>query len=226
MTKAENAWLVSKPTEAKIEEVIQNFPTGKSLGINGVTYEMLQETWPFIKQGCFAMVATFWGDGKISKKMASSIIKLIPKGLLLTIMGNWRPLTMLTSSYKFLSKIIANKVVKIIARLICKKKTGFTSRWSIFDNIMALKLGQDHTRCTKQEAYLFKADNEKAYDNLHLFLWDILAAIGFDPFIINLIKGLVSEATSKVHVNNIFTYEIDLQRDSSRGTHWAPSFLC
>lgn len=66
------------------------------------------------------MVRAFWRDGKISKKMASGIIKLIPKGLLLMRLGNWRPLMMLTTSYKILSKIIANRVKLIIARLVNK----------------------------------------------------------------------------------------------------------
>lgn len=90
--EVENAWLISRPTKAEIKEVIRNFPSRKSSqkspGVDGVTYEMLKEIWPFIKQGCIATMATFWGDNKISKKMAYSIIKLIPKGFLLTILGN------------------------------------------------------------------------------------------------------------------------------------------
>lgn len=88
---------------------------------------------------------------------------------------------------------------------------GFISGHNIFDNILAFKLGQDHTRCTNQEGYLFKVDNKKAYNRvLHNILWDVIAAIGFDQMLIMFIKGLVSNATSKVHVNGMFTREVDL----------------
>lgn len=43
-----------------------------------------------------------------------------------------------------------------------------------------------------------------------MFVWDVLVAIGFDPFLINQIKGLMVDATSKVHVIGLFTNEIDL----------------
>lgn len=85
-------------------------------------------------------------------------------------------------------------------------------------------LGKEHARNTNQEAYLFKVDNKKSYDRVsHNFLWDILAALGFDPILINLIKGLVANAMSKFHVNGLYTKDVDLQRGVRQGIHWPPS---
>lgn len=103
---------------------------------------------------------------------------------------------MLTTSYTFLAKIVANKVKKIIARLMNKQKNDFIPYRNIFYDIMAFKLVHEHAKCTHQEAHLFKLDNEKACDQvLPNFLWDTLVDIGFDLLLIRLIKGLIANAT-------------------------------
>lgn len=49
VTNLENIWLLCIPLEEEIDEIVRNFPKGKSSGADGVTYKFLQETWPFIK---------------------------------------------------------------------------------------------------------------------------------------------------------------------------------
>lgn len=38
-------------------------------------------------------------------------------------------------------------------------------------------------------------------------LWETLEAMAFDPWVTTLLKGLVTNTSSKVHVNGIFTQQ-------------------
>lgn len=76
---------------------------------------------------------------------------------------------------------------------------------------------------TNQELIFLKIDFKKAYDKVdHQFLWEMLQAMAFDPHIITLLKGLVTNVSSKVHVNRMFTVSFEIQRGVCRGDPIAP----
>jgi hypothetical protein len=48
-------------------------------------------------------------------------------------------------------------------------------------------------------------DFTKAYDLVnHQYLLAILAAMGFSPLFVNLVKGLITCSSAKVHFNGLF----------------------
>lgn len=65
---------------------------------------------------------------------------------------------------------------------------------------------------------VLKAYFLKEYDRVeHIFIWDTMLAMGFDKKIMQLAKGLVEQANSKVHVNGRFTTPISLKRGMCQG---------
>lgn len=76
-----------------------------------------------------------------------------------------------------------------------------------------MKLGQKHAKVTKQDIAFLKLDFEKAYDRVdHGFLWATLMEMNVDPRVLTLIKGLIMNAHSKVHINGLFIKPFLLQR--------------
>lgn len=68
-----------------------------------------------------------------------------------------------------------------------------------------------------------KLDFAKAYDRIdHGFLWETLKAMRLDPFLIQLIQGLVCNAEAKVHVNGLFTKAFPLDRGVRQGDPLSP----
>lgn len=59
-------------------------------------------------------------------------------------------------------------------------------------------------------------------DWIIFFLGDVLHALGFSELFIRLIKGLVCNGTSKVHFNDMFIEEIELERGVRQGCPLAP----
>lgn len=153
------------------------------------------------------MVLAFWQDANLLADMVNDIVKMIPKwNDLLEVLDNWHNLTMMTTTYKIISKLSTERFKPIISKVVDKLQTGFVQDGCINDNIMAFKLAQEHDTATKQDVVLMKLDFEKTFDEVdHEFLWATLSAMNLDPRVITLIQGLVCNAKAKVHVNGIFT---------------------
>ncbi|KAL3684864.1 hypothetical protein R1sor_002886 [Riccia sorocarpa] len=116
-------------------------------------------------------------------------------------------------SYKIVSKILTNRVRKVMEQLVDSQQTGFIQNRLITDNILALKHGQEWVSWTWQEVLFIKLNFIKAYDRIdHVFLWKTLEPQGFDQDFIRLLQGFTSGGTSRVHVNGAFSKVIQVER--------------
>lgn len=97
------------------------------------------------------------------------------------------------------------------------------ARCYILDNLLALKLGQEHALATLQDIIFLKLDFEKAFDWVdHSFLWATLSAMNLDPVVIMLLQGLITNAEIKVHVNGMFTQLFPLECGVREGDPMSP----
>ncbi|KAL3697792.1 hypothetical protein R1sor_011868 [Riccia sorocarpa] len=212
-----------KPDEEEINRIVDLLPPEKAPGLDGITVELVRECWPFIKQDCLEMIEAFWRDGKLTGKMKKGAINLIPKSDMRDRIKDWRPISLLGITYKIISKILDERLKPLLPKLINPQQTGFVQGRSIFDSILAVKLGQEWSQLSGQESILLKLDFIKAYDMVsHSYLWRVLEKMGFDTKFIQLLRGLVERASSVVHLNGGFTKDIDLQRGVRQGCPIAP----
>ncbi|KAL3683686.1 hypothetical protein R1sor_001708 [Riccia sorocarpa] len=173
-------------------------PKEKSPGLDGVMVEILQIGWEFMREDCFLMVQSFWEKKKLVGKDSRGIIKLIPKNDQKHLLKNWRPITLLTMTYKIVAKIFAIRLRGMIPELIDSQQTGFVAGRNIIDNILSLRLGQEWAQVTSQNTIFVKLDFMKAYDRVaHNFLWDTLTEMGMGEDTKSRIKGLVESGASE-----------------------------
>ncbi|KAL3684173.1 hypothetical protein R1sor_002195 [Riccia sorocarpa] len=131
------------PSDEFITSIVMEMPKEKSPGINGVIIEILRIGWEFMREDCFQMVQGFWDKKKLKGKDNKEVIKLIPKNDRKHLLQNWRPITLLTTTYKIIAKILAVRLKEMLPGLIDSQQTGFVAGRNIIDNIMSLRLGQD-----------------------------------------------------------------------------------
>lgn len=125
---------------------------------------------------------------------------------------------MLNLVYKIISKLIANKMKLAMPQLIDSQQIGFIAGRNIVDNILTFKVAKEFAQKKKLLAILLMMDFMKAFDQLdHVFIYDILHALGFIEFFIHLIMGLVRGGASKIHVNGLFLGEFSLDQGVRQG---------
>ncbi|KAL3690974.1 hypothetical protein R1sor_004625 [Riccia sorocarpa] len=160
---------------------------------------------------------------RLLKADMQGVIKLILKGGDKKLLSNWRPISLMSLTYKIVSKLLANRIKLLMPFLVDAQQTGFISGRQITDNILSVKLGQEWARWTEQPAISVKLDFVKAYDRVdHTFLWSTLECMGFDRIFIGLVQGMTCGGTALVHVNRRFTEDIKVERGVRQGCPLAP----
>ncbi|KAL2620177.1 hypothetical protein R1flu_000382 [Riccia fluitans] len=110
ISAAHNKFLLGKPEEEEIRKVILHLKSEKAPGIDGMTAEVLRLLWIHAPGDVVDFVHKFWVTGKLTWKQQTGVIKLIPKEGDRQRIKNWRPLTLLNTGYKLISKLIANRL--------------------------------------------------------------------------------------------------------------------
>lgn len=153
-------------------------------------------------------------------------IILIPKNSSPTSFNDYCPISLLNISVKMLTKLLANRLHRVITKLIHNNQYGFIKERSIQDcptwSFEYLHLCKQ----TKKEMVILKLDFEKAIDKLeHNVIIDILRHKGFGPRWLMWIKMIMISRTSSVLLNGVHRKLFHSKRRVRQGDPLSPSCL-
>jgi hypothetical protein len=119
-------------TMEEIEAIIGSLPSNKSLGPNGFNTDFMKKCWNIIAPDFFELCTGFYNGTICMQSINVSYITLIlkkdvPKN------GGYRPISLLNSSIKLLTKILANSLQKVIKNLIHRNQYDFIKDGAIQD---------------------------------------------------------------------------------------------
>ena len=103
---------------------------------------------------------------KIRGETNSTFIALIPKERNPSTISRYMPISLRNSSYKILSKFIANGIKKVISLLISKNQGGFIARNLIYDNIVIVQEAIHSSLNRREEGMAIKLDLANAFDRI------------------------------------------------------------
>ena len=109
----------------KIDGVVKSLPNDKSLGPDGFSNEFLKRCQPIIKYDFYNLFKNLQQNIICLRGINKSYITLIPKTDGAQHTSELRPISLLNSSVKLLTKLLANRVQNFITRLFHKKPIWF-----------------------------------------------------------------------------------------------------
>ncbi|KAL2329554.1 hypothetical protein Fmac_017135 [Flemingia macrophylla] len=104
---------------------------------------------------------------KLLKGVKASFIALIPKVEVSTKLGEYRPISLVGSIYKIISKVIATRLSKVIHLVVEDTQSKFMKGRQMLDTVVVAAKVIHDVKSLKKQALIFKAYFKKAYDNIN-----------------------------------------------------------
>ncbi|GJW38180.1 RNA-directed DNA polymerase, eukaryota [Tanacetum coccineum] len=135
---------------------------------DGFTFEFFRKFWNIVGPDLCLAVEWFFHHASFPVGCNSSFIALIPKTLNPKSVGEYRPISLIGSIYKIVTKILANRLSTVIADIISNVQTAFLPNRQILDGPFIINelLARCHHK--KHSAMVFKIDFAKAYDSIRM----------------------------------------------------------
>ncbi|GJY53975.1 RNA-directed DNA polymerase, eukaryota [Tanacetum coccineum] len=216
----ERIWLLkldmleSPISRDEVRNAVWGCEENKSPGLDGFTFEFFLKFWDTLGSDFCAVVEWFFDHSSFSRGCNSSFIALILKNHDPKFVNDYRPISLIGSLYKVVTKILATRLSSIISGLISDVQTAFLPNMEILRSPLMHK---------KQQAMVFKVDFAKAYDSIRWdFLEDVLRAFGFGSKWCSWIRGCLHSGMASVLLNGSPTSEFQFHCGLKQGDPLAP----
>jgi hypothetical protein len=120
-------------SDKEIDDVVKQLPNDKSPGPDGFNNEFIKTCWSIIAPDVKKLLCDFHAGNITLESINSSFITLIPKIDNPSSPGDFRPISLLNSVLKIITKLLANRLQDIILSLVHKNQYGFLKKRSIQD---------------------------------------------------------------------------------------------
>jgi hypothetical protein len=202
-----------------IDKVVMRMPTDKAPGPDGFNGLFMKKCWNIIKEGVYQLYFDFF-DGKIDlHAINSSFITLVPKVNNPSMVNDFKPISLMNSILKIITKLLGDRLQSIIIPLVHKNQYGFIKTRTIQDC-----LGQDFEyihQCqqSKKEIVIIKLDFTKAFDMIeHPAIKLMMQQMGFNDKWISWTSSILGSASTSVLLNGVPGKNLVCKRGVWQGT--------
>jgi len=134
-THVESAVLTEPFSTDEIDTVVKSLPSDKAPGPDRFNTDFIKKCWPIVKQDFYNLCDAFYGGNVCLQSIIGSHITLVPKSDNAIKISDFRPISLLNTSVKILTKLLANRLQLLMSYLVHRNQYGFIKHRSIQDCI-------------------------------------------------------------------------------------------
>ncbi|GJX62449.1 RNA-directed DNA polymerase, eukaryota [Tanacetum coccineum] len=207
----------------EIKEAVWDCGLDKSPGPDGFTFGFYRRFWNLIEGDVVEAVNHFFNNGFRHSGGNSSFIALIPKFQGAKMVKDYRPISLIGSLYKIITKLLANRLVTVIDGLVNEVQSAFIANRQILDGPFILNEIIHWCKAKKKQTLIFKVDFEKAFDSVRWdFLDDVLKNLGFGSRWRDWIQSCLNSSKGSILVNGSPTSEFQYFKGLKQGDPLSP----
>ncbi|RVX16675.1 Transposon TX1 uncharacterized 149 kDa protein [Vitis vinifera] len=108
----------------------------KALGPDGFTIAVYQECWDVIKEDLMRVFLEFHTNGIINQTTNATFIAMVPKKSQTFKISDYRPISLVTSLYKIIAKVLSGHLCKVLHETIYGSQGAFVEGRHILDAML------------------------------------------------------------------------------------------
>ncbi|RVW36854.1 LINE-1 reverse transcriptase-like [Vitis vinifera] len=105
----------------------------KAPGLNEFTVAFWKTCWDFVKEKILELFKEFYDQSFFAKSLNTTFLVLIPKKGGVEDLRDFRPISLLGGLYKLLAKVLANRLKKVIGKVVSLDQNAFVMGRQILD---------------------------------------------------------------------------------------------
>ena len=118
---------------------LQSMQSGKAPGIDGLPVDFYKSLWSVVGGDLLAVLSDSLAGGRLPLSCRRAVLTLLPKKGDLQFIKNWRPVSLLCSDYKLLSKVLATRLSRVMEQVIQCDQTYCVPGRRISDHIILVR---------------------------------------------------------------------------------------
>ncbi|GJV18221.1 RNA-directed DNA polymerase, eukaryota, reverse transcriptase zinc-binding domain protein [Tanacetum coccineum] len=125
-------------TLEEINEAVWDCESSKALGPDGYSFAFMKKYWVTIQKDLYDFVNLFFATCVMPNGANSSFFTLIPKVNNPNLITDFRLISLIGINYKIIAKILANRLSKVIDKIVSKEQSAFIAGRQILDGPVIL----------------------------------------------------------------------------------------
>lgn len=179
--------------EKEVWNTIKHLPCDKAPGPDGFTCHFYEMCWTIIKPHVMAALAAVQcGNFRNLHLLNTALPTLLPKKEDIVLVKDFRPISLIHSLAKLVTKLIANRLASKLSGMVSANQSAFVKGRCIHDNFVLVQQIAKFLHHQKHPRILLKLDICKAFDSVSWpFVLEILRRRGFGPRCRDLISKIL-----------------------------------
>ncbi|KAL7865124.1 hypothetical protein SRHO_G00103710 [Serrasalmus rhombeus] len=187
------------PSLDEVQDAIEKMRDNKAAGSDGIPIEVLKKGGPDLLEHIHALFLKIWSEEKIPAQLRDALIVPIFKKGDKADCGNYRGISLLSSTGKALARVLTNRLTPLSESILPESQSGFRPHRGTTDMIFTVRQLQEKCREQNQPLYMAFIDLTKAFDSVHReALWLVLAKIGCPEKYIRVLRLLHDNMSAMV----------------------------
>ena len=190
-------------SETEVWTTISSLPADRAPGPDGFIGKFYKSCWSIIKTDFMVALMTLQqGHARKLELLNSAYLTLIPKKAEALEAKDYRPISLVHSFAKLVTKLMANRLAPLLDNMVASDQSAFIRGRCIHDNFMLVQQTIKVLHRRKVASLFLKLDISKAFDSVAWpFLLEILSHLGFGPSWCTLIANLLKSASTQIILN-------------------------